>query len=85
MTGSGTHSCRADLSDATAIEPALAGNHASFGEIDALVNNAGIYRMRIRHVKTAYAAWKDACSVPWQYKSYSALRDLSFFAAQSDG
>ncbi|WP_128001870.1 SDR family NAD(P)-dependent oxidoreductase [Piscinibacter defluvii] len=36
--------CRCDVSDKSAVEAALAGTEAALGPVDALVNNAGIFR-----------------------------------------
>jgi NAD(P)-dependent dehydrogenase (short-subunit alcohol dehydrogenase family) len=81
MAGSGHKLFRADLSDSTAIETLWREIGSSFGKIDALVNNAGIFPDH-PPLKTAYAAWKDA----WQRTLAVNLvgpAHLCFFAAQA--
>jgi 3-oxoacyl-[acyl-carrier protein] reductase len=81
MAGSGHALFRADLGDPAAIEAVWREVGSSFGRIDALVNNAGIFPDH-PPLKTEYAAWQDA----WQRTLAVDLlgpAHLSYFAARA--
>jgi 3-oxoacyl-[acyl-carrier protein] reductase len=81
MAGSDHALFRADLGDPTAVEAFWKEVGSSFGTIDAVVNNAGIFPDH-PPLKTEYAAWRDA----WQRTLAVDLlgpAHLSFFAARA--
>jgi 3-oxoacyl-[acyl-carrier protein] reductase len=81
LAGAGHILCCADLSDAAAIEPLWREITAAFTQVDALVNNAGIYAAH-PPATAEYAAWSEVVQRTVATNLLGPAR-LSFFAARA--
>jgi 3-oxoacyl-[acyl-carrier protein] reductase len=81
LSGAGHILCRADLSDAGAIEPLWQQITAAFNRLDALVNNAGIYDAH-PPATAEYAVWSEVVQRTVATNLLGPAR-LSFFAARA--
>jgi 3-oxoacyl-[acyl-carrier protein] reductase len=81
LSGTGHILCRADLSDAAAVEPLWLEITAAFGRVDALVNNAGIYDAH-PPATAEYAGWSEIVQRTMATNLLGPAR-LSFFAARA--
>lgn len=81
MSGTGHMFFSADLGDAAAIEPLWREVTSTFGSIDALVNNAGVYGEHPL-LTTDYAAWTKALERTMTVNFLGPAR-LSYFAART--
>jgi 3-oxoacyl-[acyl-carrier protein] reductase len=81
MTGSGHVLVGADLSDGAAIQPLWREVVSTFGSVDALVNNAGVYAEH-PPLTTPFETWNDIVQRTLAI-NFLGPAQLSFFAAQT--